>query len=105
MKRILLAGAIAVAAGCAERSPTVSSTPAEQLKQPAPGELEIVRLVGRHQTIIVTSGPQGPLYSANAADGRMIVARATIDELRENHPEVYWAIERSVTVDEASASR
>ena len=65
-------------------------------KAPAKGNVAdeypmIVRLVGRHQTIVVTAGPKGkgPLYSAERNDGTLIVAGATLDELRKDHPEVY----------------
>ena len=49
----------------------------------------IVRLVGHnHPTITVTSGPDGPRYSAQERDGRVVVRGATLDELQANHPEV-----------------
>ena len=59
----------------------------------------IVRLVGQHQTVIVTSGPDGPLYTAQTADGQTIVANASLAELRTNHPEIYHFIEPSLAAD------
>ena len=56
---------------------------------PEPEGPEIVRIVGRHPTVIVTAGPDGPRFSARAeADGRLIVSNATLGELRATHPDV-----------------
>jgi hypothetical protein len=65
----------------------------------APEGKEIVRLVGQHQTVIVTSGPDGPLYTARTADGRTLVANASLAELRTQHPEIYRSIEPAMAVD------
>jgi len=51
--------------------------------------LVIVRLVGRHYTVTASSGAHGVVYSAAGADGRAIVANASLDELRLRHPEIY----------------
>ena len=64
----------------------------------------IVRLVGRHQTIVVTAGPKGPLYSAERADGTQIVAGATLDQLRRDHPEVYQQLIPSIATPARSES-
>ena len=58
----------------------------------------IVRLVGQHQTITVTSGPDGPLYTAQTTAGQTIVANATLEQLRQEHPEVYRFVEPSIAV-------
>ena len=78
-------------AGCAART----SRPAHA---DAPQGPVIVRLVGQHQEVVVTSGPDGPLYSARASDGRMLVANATLEELRVHHPDVYQFVEPGVAV-------
>jgi len=59
----------------------------------------IVHLVGRHETITVTSSPRGPLYSARNAGGETIVANATLDELRAEYPEIYRLLEPGVAAD------
>jgi hypothetical protein len=81
-----------VAVGCAAK--TSPKAAAE-----APQGLVIVRLVGQHQSITVTSGPDGPLYSAQTADGQPIVANATLEELRADHPEIYRFVEPGVAAD------
>jgi hypothetical protein len=58
----------------------------------------IVHLVGQHQAMTVTSGPDGPLYTAKTADGQPIVANATLQQLREQHPEVYRFVEPTMAV-------
>src|SRR5688572_19503094 len=65
----------------------------------APQGPVIVRLVGQHQSITVTSGPDGPLYTAQTADGQPIVANATLEELRADHPEIYRFVEPGVAAD------
>jgi len=52
----------------------------------------IVRLVGRNQTITITSGPRGPLYSAVNRAGELIVQSATLEQLRREHPQLYRQI-------------
>ena len=111
----LLAGGLIVASlACANEAPTpdrhapkrgrnpraaadASKAPATDAKaDKAPATVAddypmMVRLVGRHQSIVVTAGPKGrgPLYTAERNDGTLIVAGATLDELRKDHPEVY----------------
>src|SRR5690348_4106775 len=66
----------------------------------------IVRLAGRHQTIVVTAGPTAPLYSATRDDGTPIVAGATLDQLRREHPEVYQQLIPTIAVEaKAQTSR
>jgi hypothetical protein len=59
----------------------------------------IVRVIGRHQAITVTAGPSGPLYTATASDGKLIVASATLDELRERHPDLYRQLDPTLAVE------
>jgi hypothetical protein len=66
----------------------------------------IVRLVGRHQTITVTAGPTAPLYSAARNDGTPIVAAATLEQLRQEHPEVYQQLIPTIATEaKAESSR
>lgn len=81
-----LFAAVLFTAGC-NTHPTAQPQAAKDAA-PASGAV-IVRVVGRHQTITATAGPAGPLYTATSADGTTIVANATLDELRDLHPDVY----------------
>lgn len=65
----------------------------------------IVRLVGRHQSVIVTSSGQGPRYSVRDNSGKMLVANATLDQLRTDHPDVYRLVEPSIAVDASVETR
>lgn len=49
----------------------------------------IVRLVGRRYAITCSSSPAGPVYTAATHDGEVVVANATLLELRDRHPEIY----------------
>jgi hypothetical protein len=91
---LLATSALALAlAGCAAQPPVQqASTP----RVAAPQGPVIVRLVGQHQVITVTSGPSGPLYSAETVDGEPIVANVTLAQLRTDHPDIYQFIEPAV---------
>ena len=100
---------ILAAAGCASRQS--HSPPAVAAQVPAEGSDAastqlatpegpvIVRLVGHnHPTITVTSSPEGPRYSAQANDGRVIVRGATLEELQANHPELAKFVQPTIAV-------
>jgi hypothetical protein len=55
----------------------------------ASGRRVIVQLVGRDKVVVVTRGPAGPLYSATNHAGDVLVADATLSEVRDRAPEVY----------------
>ena len=57
----------------------------------------IVRIVSRHQTIIVSAGPTGAVYSARAADGTQLAVNLTLSELREKQPAIYESIQTGWT--------
>jgi len=88
----LLATLVALAAfvggGCAAHP----KPPAAAAARAEPQYPVIVRLVGRHYAVTASSGPTGVVWSAQNADGRTVVANATLDELRKSHPEVYQQI-------------
>ena len=85
-----------VLAGCA----TKTKNPAAAAPAPQPENPVIVRLVNQHQTVTITAGRDGsgPLYSVTDANGKTIVARATLEELKTNHPDLYRQIEPSIAV-------
>jgi hypothetical protein len=77
---------------CATRpvGPAEARRPAgAQAKPDAAQNPVIVRLVGRHYEITCSSSPTGPVYTAATRDGEVIVANATLVELRDRHPEIY----------------
>ncbi len=97
-------------AGCQSRAPmppkaAASSAPAEVLAgAQTPEGPVIVRLVGQHPTITITSSPDGPRYSAREKDGRVIVAGVTLAELQANHPDLAQFVKPGIAVD-ASADQ
>ena len=52
----------------------------------------IVRLVGRRYTVTAASGENGVVYSASDRNGAVVVANASLDELRRDHPQIYQHI-------------
>jgi hypothetical protein len=101
MSRVAFAGCVVVsviAAGCAAYRPAAIGSKLGN-EAVAPQGPVIVRLVGQHQTVTVTSGPDGPLYTAQTKDGRTIVANATLAQLRTQSPELYQFIEPAMAAD------
>lgn len=68
---------------------------AEAARETQPDARVITRLVGRAQSITVLSTPQGVRYSIDV-DGRTILARATLDEVRLTQPEAFRQIKSSI---------
>ena len=102
-RRILVAGALlpAVLSGCAPRH-----TPDQRARTNPPEPIiasahypVIVRMVARNQTITVTAGPHGPLYSAATAAGRVLVSNVTLEQLRTTHPDVFRQVEPTLALD------
>jgi hypothetical protein len=68
------------------------------------GRPVIVHLVSRDHVVSVTTGPNGPLYSAKSKDGEMVASGLTLRELREEYPDVYRRLHPAISAD-ASAAR
>ena len=101
---LLAAGVVVTSLACHSEAPTPSRHGAPHKGSPT-GAITpdnypvIVRVVGRHQTITVTAGPECPLYSAATNDGKALVASATLEQLRQDHPDLYQQIEPSLAVE------
>ena len=101
---LLAAGVIVTSLACHSEAPTPARHGAPHKQSPtgmAPSEQlpVIVRIVGRHQTITVTAGPECPLYSAATNDGKLLVASSTLQQLREQHPDLYRQIDPTLAVE------
>jgi hypothetical protein len=75
---------------------SIPAAPSTRPVDPA-GRPVITRLVGRDKVVEITHGPAGPLYSATNRAGDVLVAGATLDEVRERAPDVYRFLFPSVT--------
>lgn len=79
--------------GCSSAS---KAPPAATADAATAGEMQlyplIVRLEGRNYSVTACSGLSGVVYTAHGRDGNLLVANATLDELRRRHPEVYQQI-------------
>jgi hypothetical protein len=105
-----------LAAGCcdgtAHRSDTRDShAAAPTAQQPIVASYPvIVQIVSRKQTLIVSAGPDGALYSVRSPSGEELVTLASLDQLKREHPEYYHWIQPLVATDqsfvlESSAAR
>jgi hypothetical protein len=95
----LVPAAALLAVGCARRpaQPEASAVvaPAPRVAERAPttapsaGYPIIVRLVGRDTEVIICSSPDGPVFSASTKSGEVLVTHVSLEELRDNHPDLY----------------
>lgn len=63
------------------------------------GRPVIVHLVSRDHVVSVTTGPDGPLYSAKTKDGVMVASGLTLQQLREEYPAVYRRLHPAISAD------
>jgi len=76
-----------------------SSTPSIDTTAPAdPKNKVIVHIVSQHQTITVTSGPTGLLYSLKDPNGHVQIADATPAKFAELQPQLYQQIQSYIAV-------
>ena len=68
---------------------------ATEAAAPAAGGHVITQLVGQHQSITVSSTKKGVRYSV-AIDGKLLLANATLDEVRLAHPEAFRQIQSAI---------
>ena len=72
------------------------------------GQQVIVHLASRDHVVSITASPDGPRYTAKTREGVLLATGLTLQELQEQHPDVYQrlapAIAPAATVD-ASADR
>jgi hypothetical protein len=106
---LLAAGVVVTSLACSNDAPTPARHGAPRKKSPTaeavtPDYPVIVRVVGRHQTITVTAGPAGPLYSAATNDGETLVAAATLEQLRREHPDLYRQLEPTLALEGGEAN-
>ena len=92
----MLLGAMAAT----KSGPTTTSVP---LPAHVDGRPTIVHLVNRSEVVTVMAGPTGPLYSATTQDGTLLVSGATLDQLREQHPDVYKRLHPAITASNDDA--
>ncbi|MGB7159921.1 MAG: hypothetical protein WBD40_17780 [Tepidisphaeraceae bacterium] len=63
------------------------------------GRPVIVHLVGREHVVSITASPDGPRYSAKTKDGVEVATGLTLQELREQYPEVYRKLHPAISAD------
>jgi hypothetical protein len=101
---LLAVGVLVTSLACHTDAPTPATHGAPRKRSPtASADTDaypvIVRVVGRHQAITVTAGPKCPLYSASTTDGKLLVANATLDQLRNEHPDLYQQLDPTLALE------
>jgi hypothetical protein len=85
--------------GCSRQTPVA---PQAQMKAAPP---VICRLVSRDQTVTISKGAFGPVYSVQTAAGQTLLSYATRDELRLRHPDLARQLDSAIVADGPSMSQ
>ena len=83
-----------VAKAAVRQSETSSTNVVKKRGYPVVGYLE-----GRGKTIILKSGPNGPLYSVKGEKGKLLFEDLTADQLRAQAPEIHQIVQSAVAVN------
>ena len=103
MRKVMLAVSCSlVMVGCAAKpqaAKTAGAAPAQTAAPAAdPRNKVIVSIVSQHQTITVTSSPNGLLYSLKDPNGHVQIAEATPEQFAELQPQLYHQIQNYIAV-------
>jgi len=97
MKRLISTSIVLLALLSACTSPKTSAPTTEVAASTAATEPVIVRLVSRDKSITISAGPGHALYSVTDAAGKTVVSKATLDNLKTAHPDLYQHVAPGVT--------
>ena len=86
--------------GCARTS--APAVPQAQINKDLP---VICRLVGREQTLTISAGPKGPVYSVQNPNGQMLLSYANREELRVRFPVLSHQLDTAIVEIGPSSSR
>src|SRR4051812_33224887 len=81
--------------------PACTHRPAPLAPQAADKLPVICRLVSRDQTITISAGPHGSVYSVQDARGQMLLSYASREELRARHPELSQQLDSAIVSTDA----
>ena len=96
---LLMSLGLAVA-GCAKSPAPIA--PQAQMKKDLP---VICRLVSRDQTVTISAGPNGSVYSVHNAAGQSLLSYASREELRLRHPDLAHQLDSAIVADALMAAR
>ena len=90
-------------AGIATSDAMRPSAPAiETETKPLEGHVVLLELEGRHHTITVTTGADGPRYSMSSSDGKVVFANLDMAQLRAQYPDISERLESAIAGKDAS---
>jgi hypothetical protein len=85
--------------GCARQTAPVAAR--AEIKQ---RELPVIcRLVGREQTLTISAGPKGSVYSLADAEGKTLLSDASREELRVQFPVLSHQLDSAIVGMDATA--
>ncbi|HEV8291043.1 MAG TPA: hypothetical protein VGP94_03945 [Tepidisphaeraceae bacterium] len=80
--------------GCARSAAPVA--PQAQAKKDLP---VICRLVSRDQTVTISAGPNGSVYSVQDFSGKTLLSYASREELRLRHPDLSRQLDSAIAIN------
>jgi hypothetical protein len=86
MKHRMFIAAVVICSGCGNQH---AAAPRAAVHE----DPVITRMVSRSQTVTIRAGKNGPTYSVESPDGQVLLASATLDELRIQQPDLARRIE------------
>ncbi len=86
--------------GCAKSPAPIA--PQAQIKKDLP---VICRLVSRDQTVTISAGPNGSVYSVHNAAGQLLLSDASREELRQRHPVLSHQLDSAIVANVSMAAR
>ncbi len=87
--------------GCSKNQDTSTHFVTEDPPVLAKDPPVIVRLESKHETVVIKSGPTGPLYSVITGDGVLLVRDVTLAQLELNNPRVYKLVKSAIAASHA----
>lgn len=94
----ILLGCVCIV-GCTSHG--APATQASAAPVTAPAGPVIVRLVGRDYSVVISAGPT-PVYTVRNGVGQLLAQNLTLEELRQDHPDLYGKIAPAMSPQSAA---
>ena len=76
--------------------PKLPEKPKEAAKQPRPGPPSLGEFRSRNHTVTIHSGEKELLFTITSADGKVLAAELSVEQLERDHPELFRIYESAV---------
>lgn len=98
---LIVGAAMICCMGCANEKDAATQVVADDPPVLAGDYPVIVSIESGHETVVVRSGPTGPLYSVITGGGTYVVRDVTLAQLESNHPQVHERVRSAIAAGHA----